>query len=429
MVCRRLFLLLFAGLIVAPFSGGARAAAGGDGLSVGPDDWPWWRGADRNGVAASGQSLPSEWGEEKNVLWKVEVPGRGYSSPTVVGDRIYLTTSDEAAEIQSVLSFDRQSGALQWKTDVHQGGFASEGRQGHVRSSKASCTVACDGERVFASFINDNAVHLTALDLNGAQLWQRKVSDYVMHQGYGASPALYGPLVMVSVDHHGGGVISAYDRVSGDLVWSQPRPKNPNYTSPMILNVAGRDQAILVGCDMVASYDPMSGAVNWETPGATTECVTSTVTDGSVVVTSGGYPSKHISVLRGDGSGEQLWRNETMVYVPSMILHDGHLYSVDDNGDARCYRLETGELVWEHRLRAKFGASLVMADGQIYATADDGTTFVFAARPDAFTPVAENRIAADEVQATLAICGNRIYMRVTQGRGEERREMLYCIGE
>lgn len=428
MLCR--ILPVAAMLIVSvPLAFTAPVAGAAEPLNVAPSDWAWWRGPNRNGVAAAGQTPPAQWDDEKNVLWKTAVPGRGHGSPVVVGDRIFLATADEVQEIQSVLCYDRNTGQQQWKTDIHQGGFESVGRQGNVRSTKASSTVACDGHRVFITFINDNAVYLTALDLDGKQLWQQKVSDYVMHQGYGASPAVYGPLVIAAVDHHGGGALSAYNRVTGDQVWTRKRPENPNYTSPIILNIAGKDQLILTGCDLVTSIDPLTGAVNWEVEGATTECVTSTVTDGQVVVTSGGYPSKHISVVRGDGSGDLVWRNETQVYVPSMLVAREHLYAVTDAGEVFCYELSTGNVVWEDRLRAKFAASPILLGDHIYATGDNGTTYIFKASPEAFELVGENTVTADEVQATPAICGNRIYMRVAQGRNDERQEMLYCIGE
>lgn len=415
-------------VVAVPSTGFMSAAHADDNLAVAATDWAWWRGPTRDGVAHPGQNPPLAWSSEKNVLWKVPVPGRGHGSPTVVGDRIFLATADEAEEIQSLLCFDRETGAQLWKTDIHHGGFESVGRQGHTRASKASSTPASDGERVFINFINDNAVYMTALDFDGNQRWQQKVTDYTMHQGYGSSPTIYGPLVIVAADNKGGGAIVAYDRESGKEVWKQQRPELPNYASPILMKLDGKDQLVQVGCDRIASLDPLTGKKNWEVDGATTECVTSTVSDGEVVVTSGGYPSKHISVVKGDGSGETLWRNETMVYVPSMLIDEGHLYVVTDNGDAQCYELETGKLAWEEGLRAKFSASPVLVGENIYATSDDGVTTIFKATPSGFSRVAENTIEADEVQATPAICGGKIYMRVATGRGDARQEMLYCIG-
>lgn len=408
---------------------GVYGAAGEDGISVAPTDWAWWRGPNRNGEAASGQNLPQSWDGQRNVVWKSAVPGRGHGSPTVVGDRVFLATADEKKEVQSLLCYDRASGELRWKTDIHHGGFASSGRPGNPRSTKASGTAASDGERVFINFINDNAVYLTALDFDGKQLWQQKVTDYIIHQGYGSSPTIYGPLVILSADNKGGGVLAAYDRVSGKLAWSHKRPETPNYPSPAVLRVNGRDQLLLTGCELVSSFEPLTGKVNWEFEGATTECVTTTVTDGELVVTSGGYPSKHISVMRGDGSGEVLWRNETQVYVPSLLIHEGHLYAVTDSGEALCYELATGTLAWEHRLGGRFSSSPILADGRIYATGNDGTTYIYKASPSGFELLAENTLSADEVEATPALCGGRIYMRVAFGSNDERQEMLYCIGE
>ncbi len=419
------FLSLF--LCLGPLAP-AKEPAGNDQIAVAPSDWPWWRGPDRNGVARADQRLPVKWGEKENVLWKTAVPGRGHASPTVVGDRVYLATADEEQEIQSVVCYDRKTGNQLWNTAIHRGGFKSKGRQGNSKSSKASSTVACNGERLFITFMNDNAAFITALDLDGNQLWQKKITDYVMHQGYGSSPAIYGPLVIVSADNKGGGAIAAYDRKSGELVWRHNRPELPNYASPIILQVDGRDQLIFTGCDLVSSYDPLSGTKNWEIPGATTECVTSTVTDGKHIVTSGGYPDNHISVVRGDGSGKVVWRNKSRVYVPSMIVKDGYLYGVMDAGIAVCYELETGRRVWRHRLDAKFTASPILVGDNIYAVSEDGRTFIFKADPDGYEPLGENKLG-DEVYATPSICGGRIYMRVAEMKDGKRQEMLYCIGQ
>src|SRR5262249_42541527 len=154
-------------------------------ITIGPADWPWWRGPTRDGVAAPDQKPPLKWGESENVIWKTPVPGRSHGSPTVVGNRVYLAAADPQRQGQSVLCLDRKTGERLWETPVHRGGFE---KKGNAKSSLASTTVACDGERLFVTFLNGGAVWLTALDLAGKQLWQAKVSDFVIHQGYGASP-------------------------------------------------------------------------------------------------------------------------------------------------------------------------------------------------------------------------------------------------
>ena len=272
-------------------------------IEVGAQDWPWWRGPNRNGIASADQHPPLQWSEAENVLWKVAVPGRGHGSATVVGDQVFLTSADHDSEEQAVHCYDRHTGMELWKTVVHEGGFP---KKGNKKASLASTTVACDGENLFVNFLNNGAVYTTSLDRNGKQLWQTKISDYVVHQGYGSSPALYEHLVIVSADNKGGGAIAGLDRGTGDTVWKRNRPEKPNYPSPIILNVAGKDQLLFTGCDLVTSLDPLTGNELWEIEGATTECVTSTVTDGKHIFTSGGYPKNHISAValcRSFGSG------------------------------------------------------------------------------------------------------------------------------
>jgi hypothetical protein len=414
--------LLFAPLLL-------EISAYSDEINVDDSDWAWWRGPNRNGIANTGQSPPAKWDNTTNVLWKQPIPGRGHGSPTVVGNRIFLATADEENEIQSVLCYERETGRQIWKTDIHKGGFTANVRGGHPRSSRAASTIASDGHRVFVNFINSNAVYTTALTHDGKQIWRQKVTDYIIHQGFGSSPAIYGPLVIVSADNKGGGAIKAFDRVTGDVIWTVKRAALPNYASPIILKVDGRDQLLFTGHDLISSFDPLTGNVNWEVKGSTTECVTSVVTDGTHLVTSGGYPDKHIAVVRADGSGETLWRNSTEVYVPSMVFHDGHIYGVTDRGTAFCFSVNSDTPLWEHRLREPFAASPVLVGEHIYATSNKGTTYIFKATPTAFELVAENTLPADQVEATPAICGNQIYMRVAQKTGTTRQEMLYCIGK
>jgi len=392
--------------------------------AVRPDDWPWWRGPSRTGVANPEQKPPTEWSESEHVLWKTPVPGRGHGSPIVVGPRVFLATADEQADRQSVLCVDRATGKQLWKTDVHRGGLLMK----NERSTGASSTLACDGERVFVNFPNRNAVYTTALDLQGKELWQMKITDYVVHQGYGSSPAVYQSLVIVSADNKGGGALAALDRVTGNVVWRRERPATPNYSSPIIVHVAGRDQLIMTGCDKVTSYDPLTGDTNWEIDGATTECVTSTVTDGQVIITSGGYPRNHISAVKADGSGRILWENKTRVYVPSLLFHQGYLYGTLDAGMAACWNCDTGEEVWKSRLGGTFSSSPVLVGDTIYATNEEGDTFLFKASPAKFELLAKNHLGED-VFATPAICGGRIYARVAQRVDGRRQEMLYCLGE
>ena len=389
-------------------------------------DWPWWRGPARNGVASSQQKPPTEWNDAKNVLWKSPVSGRGHGSPTIVGNRIFLATADEEKAVQSVLCFDRETGTQLWKTDIHSGNFVTAGI--NKKSSQASSTPACDGERVVINFPNSAAIWTTALSLDGKQQWQTRISDYVLHQGYGSSPAIYESLVLVASDNKGGGAVAGLQRGTGKEVWKQSRPKLPNYPSPIVLKTAGKDQLFMIGCDLVSSFDPLSGKKFWEIEGSTTECVTSTVTDGKLIFTSGGYPRNHVAAVTADGSGKIVWNNPTRAYVPSLLIKDGYLYAATDGGVAMCWESATGKEVWKGRLGGDFTASPILVGDVIYATNEAGETFLFKASPESFELLGKNKLG-NEVYSTPTIVGGRVYVRVAINAEGKRQEVLYCLGQ
>jgi len=409
-------------LLVAAVGGWCLAAAA---LAAppGPDDWPCWRGPTHDGQARAGQTVPLSWGEGKNVLWTADVPGRGNGSPTVIGPRVYLATCDEEAGSQSVLAFDRATGRPVWTTVVH----ATGAMRKNEKSTGASTTVSGDGERLYVTFANADAVVCSALDPDGRILWQRRVSDYVIHQGYGASPLVQGGRVFVVADHKDKGRVAALDPASGEILWERERPPAPNYSSPVIWNLFGRDQLILTGCDKVAALDPTSGDTIWEREGATTECVTTTVTDGARVYSSGGYPRNHVAAYRADGSGTLDWENGERVYVPSLLVSRGCLIGILDAGIAACWDAATGEEKWKTRLGGNFSASPVMLGDVVFATSEGGETHVFRATPEKLEPIAVNRLG-NETLASPAICGGRLWLRVAETVDGRRREKLCCIG-
>jgi hypothetical protein len=388
-------------------------------------DWPWWRGPTHNGIAAEGEKPPVEWSAKKNIVWRALVPGRGHGSPIVVGDQVLLATADHQHDLHAVYCYDRKTGNVAWKTVVHEGGVY---RGGNKKASQASTTMACDGERLYVSLLNKGAIHTTALDRSGKKLWQTKITKYIVHQGYGASPLIYKSLLIVSADNKGSGVVVALDRKNGEQVWRNKRPKKPNYVSPVIVNVGGRQQLVLTGCDLVSSFNPLTGKKLWEIAGATTECVTSTVTDGKHIYSSGGYPKNHVAAIRADGSGKIVWEQKERVYVPSMLIHNGYLYAVADRGIAICFKSDTGKVAWKKRLGGTTTASLVLADGNLFATNEKGKTFVYKANPKKFEQVAVNQLG-DHAMASMAIAGGQIFTRVAEHTDGKRQEVLYCIGK
>ncbi len=398
-------------------------------LSTATTDWPWWRGARRNGVADPNQQPPTKWGSGENIRWRAPIAGRGHGSPTVLGQQVFVATADPERSVQVVLCFDRATGERRWEAIVHEGRFSNKSpRQANERASLASSTVATDGERLFINFLNDSQVWTSAISLDGEILWQQSLCEYVLHQGYGSSPAVYGHLVIVSADNKAGGIVAGLNRETGEFEWRRERPEKPNYASPVILPVAGRDQLIFTGCDLVTSLDPLSGDELWEIEGATTECVTTAVTDGTHVFSSGGYPRNHISAVLGDGSGKVAWENNTRAYVPSMLQVNGYLFATLDAGIATCFRCDDGEQVWKARLGGTFSSSPVLVGELIYATNEEGVTHIFKANPKRFEKVGENKLG-ESVFATPAICGGEIFTRVAQEQNGKRQEYLYCISD
>ena len=200
------------------------AAAAPSGAAPGPADWPCWRGPTHDGQADPAQRVPLEWGAAANVVWSVDVPGRGNGSPTVIGPHVFLATCDEATGSQAVRAFDRAGGKPAWGTVVHAAGAMRK----NEKSTGASTTVAGDGERLYVTFPSHDAVFCTALSPDGRILWQRRVCDYVIHQGYGASPLVHGGRVFVVADHKNKGRVGAHQAATGAGLGEQERPPAPN---------------------------------------------------------------------------------------------------------------------------------------------------------------------------------------------------------
>ncbi len=380
----------------------------------GESDWPTWRGPNGNGIVGD-EDVPFTWSETENIVWKTTVPGHGNSSPIVAGPRVLLTTADDGQQVQSVVCFDRETGKQLWKTDVHTGNFI---RRLQKMCTHASCSAACDGERVFATFMNNDAIWTTALDLDGKQLWQTKVSDFKSQFGYGSSPNLYKSFVLVAVDNAPDNYLAALDRQTGEIVWKAPRPKHNSYVTPVVFQIGGKDQLLISGCKTVAGYDPNTGKELWSASAGAQMAVGSMVADGDLVFASGGWPQKVTACVRA-GSGEVVWSNNVPTYIPSMVVYDGYLYAVTNNGVAFCWEAHTGKQAWRARLGGNFSASPVVVKGHILVPNEAGVTKVFKADPEKLEIIAENSLPG-LTRATPAICGDRIFMRIA--------DRMYCIG-
>ena len=385
-------------------------------------DWPWWRGPERNGISADREAV-TRWSTKDNVVWASNVPGRGHSSPIVVGKRVFLTTADEKAQKQLILAFDRQSGAPLWSTLAHQGKFTRK----YPKNTHASATQACDGTRVFSVFINNDGLHVTATDLEGKILWQTRAGDFQSLHGYGSSPVLYKNLVIVNGDNVKSCYLTALNVETGKVAWHNERKvvgKYGNYGTPTLAVVSKKVQLLQAGLGQTASYDPETGNLLWSCAGPAEVTANTLAFNATTVFSSGGFPEKQLRAIRGDGAGNVTkshlaWSAAVGVtYVPSPLYHAGSLYMVNDGGVASCFDAESGKQIWQERLQGSFSSSPVLVGELIYATSEAGLTSIFKASRT-FNLVATNSLQ-EGVMATPAVCGGQILLRT--------EHKLFCLG-
>jgi len=382
------------------------------------NDWPWWRGAALRNHATG--DPPLTWSETQHIVWKAPLPGRGHASPIVWGDAVFIATADATAGTQSLLCFDRATGARRWATEVHRGSFIGM----HRKNSHASATPAADGQRVYTAFAIDDALFVSAIDFHGEIVWQKRVGDFHSEHGYGSSPVIHRSMVIVTGDNKGPSYVAALDRATGELVWKTPRPDEPSYGTPVVFDIAGRSQLIVHGGDRTHSYNPDTGELRWTCQGPADIVGNTPVADDAHVYVSGGYPQKKLMAIRADGAGDVsathvTWSTSRAVsYVPSALLHDGRVYVVTDGGIAACIDATTGEAIWRARLDGAVSSSPVLVGDRIYVGNERGVTHVYKAA-EQFELLATNELPGG-IMATPAIIGDRIYLRTS--------EALYCIG-
>jgi len=392
--------------------------------AVGHQDWPQWRGPQGNGTADSSATPPLSWSENENVRWKVPVPGRGLSSPTVVGGLVLLTSATDTARL--ALAYDRMNGQKRWETVVHEGPLPEKM---HRKNSAATPTVASDGTHAFAVFHHGGDVFLSALDLEGKLIWQRKTGPYECDYGFGyaPSPTIHGDLVIVSSEFTAGGYLAAFRKSDGKEVWRTDRKVKTSYSSPIVARVGGKEQLLLSGADLVSSYDPATGKSFWQIAGSCKATCGTMVWSEDTVFASGGFPNKETLAVRSGSEPEVLWRHTDSSYEQSLLYHEGHVYAFNDGGIAICWEAETGVEKWKVRLGGPVSASPVLAGGRIYAMNERGITYVFAPDPEKFTKLAENSLGGEGF-ATPAFVGETVFLR-TADAAAERQEWLYCLGE
>ncbi len=217
------------------------------------------------GATATG--LPVEWGPEKNVIWKAEIPGDGWSSPVVWKDRIFLTAAvpqDDGSQSLRVLGVEGDSGEIAWNVEVF---LQKKGKHSriHSKNSHASATPITDGKHLFVHF----GTHGTAcLTLDGGIVWKTQEIEYDPRHGNGGSPVLVDDLVIFSCDGYDVQFVIALDQKTGEIRWKTKRrpnetPKDFSFTTPLVIEVKGQKQLISGGTNQIVAYDPATGKELW----------------------------------------------------------------------------------------------------------------------------------------------------------------------
>jgi outer membrane protein assembly factor BamB len=412
------------------------------------EEWPCWRGPRLDGTSAE-KNLPIKWSATENIAWKAPIPGIGHSSPIVYGDQVYVTTCLLETQRRLLIALDGRTGKQQWSKLVLKAPLEPK----HQLNSFASSTPATDGRHVYVNFLRIRPrsvgdaypiepreksplseatvaeMMLSCYSTTGALIWQKTVGQFYSRHGFCSPPILYKNLVIVNGDQDAQAYLAALDKTSGALVWKADRPhRTRSYCAPLILEAAGKTQMVLTGSETVTSYDPDTGNLLWFVNGPTEQFVASPVAVRNVLFLTAGFPTYHNMGLRLDGSGDVtkthvLWHEKDTAprkaaYVPSPIAYDKWFYVMSDQGYLNCLEAKSGKRLWIEKLGAHHSASPVLADGHIYATDDDGITYVLKAGA-AFELVSRNPLG-DKCFSSPAVSRGRIFLR-TSG-------YLWCVG-
>jgi len=392
------------------------------------NDWPQWRGPDVNNHAAASAKPVTEWSSDKNVRWKTPIPGRGHSTPIVVGDRLYLTTSDKEKETQSLIALDRKSGKLLWNQTIHQGGFPSEL---HKENSAASASAQWDGTNILVVFQNKEQIKVSSVSPQGEIVWSQTVGDYhpKFPFGYGSTPVLYKKDLIVVVGTEAGGFITSLNTANGEERWRIKRDGHDYWATPVVAKVAGKEQLLISGTGKISSYDPSNGQLFWEAPLTPESTCGTIVWTDEMVFASGGYPKNQTAGIMADGSGKVVWKNLECCYEQSLLSYRNHIYAITDKGFAHCWDARTGEEKWSERVgRGGVMASPLAVGDHIYATLKDGSTVIFKAHSESYQEVAKNQLGNDTYASPVAV-DNELFLRVGLVDQGNRQEVLYSLSQ
>jgi len=384
-------------------------------------DWPHWRGEGGNGVSLTAKP-PVEFGPERNLRWKTELPGRGSSSPVVVGERVFVTTGVPVEGEPGLLDFrllclDRETGREQWSRSCVRA-MPHEGT--HETNGFASASPCTDGKRVYAHF-GSRGLH--CFTVAGEPLWNRDFGDMTVRNGFGegSSPTLAGELIIVPWDHEGPSLLFALDTLTGKTVWETPRDEPTCWATPLVVaDAGGTTQVVMNGQNAARGYDLASGKELWRCGGQTVRPCASAVAAGGTAWIGSGFRGAFLGAFdlagRGDlaGGPHVLWTKQSGTPdVASPLLSGGRLtYYKEKSGLLTCVDAATGQPHYQtERIPgvARTFASPVAAGGHVYLTDRSGRITVIEDAA-ALKVVAENDVG-EGVDATPAPAGESLFVR------------------
>ncbi|MGE3310520.1 MAG: PQQ-binding-like beta-propeller repeat protein [Limisphaerales bacterium] len=433
----------------ALFLGGVLACLTVDPTALAQENWPGFRGPGARGVGESAK-LPIAWGTGTNIAWRTPIPGRGWSSPIVWGDRIFLTTAVSEGELEApkkglyfggdraeppphrhqwrVLGLDAATGKVLWSTEVK---AASPTTPVHIKNTYASETPVTDGERVFAYF---GTVGLFALDFEGKVLWSQPVPARKMAHGWGtaSSPILHDGRVLIVNDNEEASFMAAFDARTGRELWRVARDEPSNWSTPYVWEHQGRAEIVVTGRNKVRGYD-LDGKPHWELKGMSTITIPTPFSADGLLYVAAGYvgdrlnPNKPVYAIRPGASGDLTlaegerssahvaWMEpNSSPYNPSPLVVDGRFYVLWDFGFLSCRDAATGREIYDKQRiepdgTVGFTASPWAYRGRVFCLSEDGDTYVFKAGDEA--KLERVNALGEMCMATPALAGDSLYIR------------------
>lgn len=399
---------------------------------LGAEDWPQFRGVMQDGASPS-TGVPTTWNASENLLWKVDLPGPGGSSPVIAAGKVYVTCysgyglregerGDQSVLSRHVLCFDLKSGKQQW-TFPAKALVPEEEFQGfQALHGYASSTPAVDVDSIYVFFGKSG---VGCLGLNGKPKWGCKVGDKTHNWGSGTSPVIYKNTVIVNASVESGELV-AINKKNGKIAWSQPGVREA-WNTPILVKAPGNKvELVLSSQGELQGYDPENGKPLWRAPGIRDYVCPSVIAHDGIVYAIGARAGMGVAVQAGGrGEVQPLWEMKRGSNVCSPVYHDGYLYwTHESRGTAYCADAKTGEIVYEQRLNPgpdRIYASAVLAGGNVYYVSRNNGTYVVAAKPQ-FELVAHNApLDRSTANGSPAVADGKLLLRTN--------EALYCIGK